>query len=180
MMVLAVTMFSPATTSVFAHPIRQIVLPGAMLLGVTLALPAMVHTVAAGGVPPLGARLLPIFYAPLLAALWGRWLPGLIVAAVGPMLHHLLFDAPTLGMAGRLAAEGVLLVAMVVGLLLAAQRLPVAGRVAVVTLAGPLAYLLAAGVVQQSVTQPITFAWPGLIVLALLGLLFSANEARDA
>ncbi len=68
-------------------------------LGIVLALsvlfPFMIHVLPVPEDARLGPRLLPMFYAPLLAALLGRTRSAFIVALVAPWLNWLLTTHPT-------------------------------------------------------------------------------------
>src|ERR1035437_8171082 len=68
-------------------------------LGIVLALsvlfPLMIHILPVPDDARLGLRLLPMFYAPLLAALLGRLRSAFIVALAAPWLNWLLTTHPT-------------------------------------------------------------------------------------
>lgn len=67
-------------------------------LGIVLALsvlfPVLIHILPVPDDARLGARLLPMFYAPLLAALLGRTPTAVIVALAAPWLNLLLTHHP--------------------------------------------------------------------------------------
>lgn len=68
-------------------------------LGIVLALsvmfPFLIHILPVPDDARLGARLLPMFYAPLLASLLGRPQSALVVALLAPWLNRLLTGHPT-------------------------------------------------------------------------------------
>lgn len=70
----------------------------AIELGIVLTLsvlfPVLIHILPVPDDARLGARLLPMFYAPLLAALLGRTPTALVVALAAPWLNLLLTNHP--------------------------------------------------------------------------------------
>ena len=66
-----------------------------ILLSLSVMFPFMIHLIPVPGNAQLGPRLLPMFYAPLLAALWGRIRSGVIVALLAPWLNWVLTSHPT-------------------------------------------------------------------------------------
>lgn len=66
-----------------------------ILLSLSLLFPFMVHILPVPDDARIGARLLPMFYAPLLAALLGRPRSAFVVAAVAPWLNWALTSHPT-------------------------------------------------------------------------------------
>ena len=65
-----------------------------ILLCLSVMFPFMVHVIPVPGDAQLGARLLPMFYAPLLAALWGRTWTALVLALAAPWLNWALTSHP--------------------------------------------------------------------------------------
>jgi hypothetical protein len=73
-------------------------LQGLALLGtlaVALALPFIVHIIGPVGGVPLGARLLPIFIAPLLAVVLFNAPVAVAASLLAPVLNHLIIGSPT-------------------------------------------------------------------------------------
>jgi hypothetical protein len=103
-------------------------------IAAAVVLPFLVHLVPASGGVPLGARLLPIFYAPLLAVIFFRPQVALIAALLAPVLNHLLIGMPTAEMTVILTLE----LAVFTGVVYALNR-----RWPAFWLAAPLALLLA-------------------------------------
>ena len=66
-----------------------------ILLSLTLLFPFMIHLLPVPEDARLGPRLLPMFYAPLLGALWGRTQSALIVAVLAPWLNWALTGHPS-------------------------------------------------------------------------------------
>lgn len=147
-------------------------------LATALVLPYVVHLVPVDGGPPLGARLLPIFFASLVLALRGAAGPALAVAVASPTLNHYVTGMPAGPMWPTLQVE----LAVFALLVLAAVRF--APRAA--AWLAPAAYLvakLAAALVLAS--TPPTFAaigatlsvsWPGLLLLVVVGMLAGARR----
>lgn len=65
-----------------------------VLLTLSVLFPFLMHLVPVPETSRLGARLLPMFYAPLLAALWGRRQTGWLVALLAPWLNWALTGHP--------------------------------------------------------------------------------------
>lgn len=137
-------------------------------------LPLLVHLVPLAGPVPVGARLLPIFYAPLLAVWLFHPAVGLLASLLMPFINHAFTGMPTLPMTILLSLE---LVVFSFGLLLNRKywpRLPlaplafIAGKVISAILlvfvaivpASPWAYLLSS--LQNGL--------PGLLILLVLHL----------
>jgi hypothetical protein len=66
-----------------------------ILLCLSVMFPFMIHIIPVPGDAQLGPRLLPMFYAPLLAALWGRARSALALALAAPWLNWALTSHPT-------------------------------------------------------------------------------------
>lgn len=68
----------------------------ALTLAIALAMPVLIHMAPWGGGVPLGAVLLPMFWAAFVAVyLYGAW-AGLLVALFGPILNRFLTQFPEL------------------------------------------------------------------------------------
>ncbi len=89
-----------------------------ILLCLSVLFPCRVHILPVPGDARLGPRLLPIYYAPLLATLWGRLGTAAAVALLAPALNWALTGHPaaagilvmTVQLAGFVAALRALLV----------------------------------------------------------------------
>ena len=66
-----------------------------VLLCLSVLFPFMIHLIPVPENAKLGARLLPIFYAPLLAALLGRTQSALAVTLLAPWLNWVLTSHPS-------------------------------------------------------------------------------------
>ena len=65
-----------------------------VLLCLSVMFPFMIHIIPVPGDAQLGPRLLPMFYAPLLATLWGRRRSAAAVALLAPWLNWALTAHP--------------------------------------------------------------------------------------
>lgn len=83
-----------------------------ILLTLSVLFPFLIHVLPVPETARLGARLLPMFYAPLLAALWGRRQTAWLVAFAAPWLNWILTGHPA--PVGAVAMEIQLLVFVVV------------------------------------------------------------------
>ncbi len=66
-----------------------------ILLSLSLLFPFMIHIIPVPEDAQLGPKLLPMFYAPLLAVLWGRLQSALGVALLAPWLNWVLTSHPS-------------------------------------------------------------------------------------
>ena len=89
----------PETNAAVARPLPRFLTASlARELGIVLALslmfPFLIHVLPVPETSRLGARLLPMFYAPLLAALWGRMATAWLCALLAPGLNWALTGHP--------------------------------------------------------------------------------------
>ena len=71
----------------------------ALFLALALLAPSLVHFIPSWDDSPIGAKLLPIFYAPLIAALTRKSHVSIVVAVMAPWLNHVLIGMPSMFMA---------------------------------------------------------------------------------
>jgi hypothetical protein len=144
-------------------------------LALAFLAPYVVHFIPSWDDSPVGAKLLPIFYAPLIAALTRKAHVSIVVALMAPWLNHVLIGMPSVPMAFILTVELVFFSVF-------AERL--ARKHTGQAWLGPVSYLLAKlsslfvlllipgfPAATPSVAQlanSLMNAWPGLAVLALL------------
>ena len=173
----------PISTVLSEGQIKQ----AAVLLTVSMFVPFVFHLLPSYDDASWGPRLLPIFYAPLIAAQHYKPHVSLILAVVPPWLNHLITGAPPVPMAVLLTSELLLFSAW--ARFLHAKSLP--GWVI-----GPAAYLLGKPLLilllwlvpnlpgHQDpvgwVLNTTMIAIPGLFVLSLIGLLASRGPHRPA
>jgi hypothetical protein len=148
------------------------------LLFLSVMFPLLVHVVPVPADARLGPRLLPIFYAPLLAALWGRRPSAIALAILAPWLNRIVTGYPSVAGAVVMAAE--LLVFVGVFRWLAARIGPRWYHAAFAYLAAMAAATLAAAVVPGLIGGQAAIPWAlRSIVLGLpgLGILLLINGA---
>jgi len=169
---MADTTTSPTKAWERARPLDLVV-----FLGLAMLAPWVVHFVPSWDDSPIGAKLLPIFYAPLIAALTGRGQVAVVVALLAPWVNHLLFGMPAHPIA-------ILLTIELAGFSIVATSL--ASRWGGHAWVGPVAYLAAKPLsflillLFPSLLPPLSAAaytatstvnaWPGLAILALLSV----------
>jgi hypothetical protein len=137
----------------------------------SLVFPFVVHLVPMEGGPPLGARLLPIFYATLVLALRGGPLPAVLVATFAPFVNRLVTGMPAGPMLPTLLFELVLFTVLV---LVAVRFVPRAAPYL-----APLAYLIAAlsakavligdFAIVDTAIRSLQVSWPGVLMLFAIG-----------
>lgn len=168
-------MSAQSTTSPARHWDRARPLDLVVFLVLAMLSPWVVHFIPSWDDSPIGAKLLPIFYAPLIAAVTGRGQVAVCVALLAPWVNHLLFGMPARPIAILLTIE--LAVFSIVATSLASRW---SGQAWL----GPVAYLAAKPLsfltllVFPSILPPLSAAaytatstinaWPGLVVLAIL------------
>ena len=140
-------------------------------LAVALVLPFVVHLVPVEGGPPLGARLLPIFFASMVLALRGAPVSALAVAALAPLVNRAVTGMPAGPMLPTLQVE---LFAFAVLLIVAVRAAPALAR-----FAAPVAYLAAAAAADvvlgagtpslAALGATVALSWPGLALLLAAG-----------
>ncbi len=149
----------------------------AVTVGAMLLLPFLIHFIPSTAVP-IGARLLPMFYAPLLAAIFFRPAVGIVSALVAPLLNYALTGMPESGILAILIVE---LVVFTVVMQRLSYRWPTFGGFA------PFAYLIAKIVsLLVLILVPLSFisappmqfflvssrnALPGIAVLLVLNMI---------
>lgn len=165
-------------TAVTMRPLHRIAAV-TVLLAVGLVLPLLVHLIPVQAGPPAGARLLPIFLAPLVALLRLDAVSALTIALLSPLLNRLVTGMPDGPMLTALLVE----LAAFCGILLLVRRF--APRAA--GPAAPFAYLVAAALATLLLgsvptagwlVDTLRVAWPGLVVLAAAGA--ALRRGREA
>jgi hypothetical protein len=146
-----------------------------ILLTLSVMFPFLIHLLPVPETTRLGARLLPMFYAPLLAVLWGRWQSAWLVALLAPWLNRALTGHPTP------PGAVVMMIQLLVFVVILSRLLngPIARWIIAVPayLAGMGAALLAAMLFPvliggrppvDWVVQSVVRSLPGVIILVLL------------
>lgn len=149
-----------------------------ILLALSLLFPFLIHLIPVPEDARLGQRLLPMFYAPLLGALWGRTGSAAVVAILAPWLNYLLTRHPSPPSATLMSVE---LLAFTLAVTTLRARLGLRwflslpayliGRAATIILAAFIPSLIGQRPLLDWATNSSITALPGLAVLVLLTLL---------
>lgn len=169
------------TTHTFT--IRTVSLAAAAVAA-SVAIPFAVHLLPAGS--SVGAALLPIFWAPLLAAAFFGPVPAVAAAVLAPVLNHLVTGMPPEFIVPGLTAELIVFVAV----LFVAHRsdrlkrslvvAPIAYLVARLAVGGALILAGRAPAGWSGLSASLIDAWPGYLALLLLGLVIRLATPRGA
>jgi hypothetical protein len=146
----------------------------AFVLAVSVALPFTIHLLPAIAARPVGAMLLPMFYAPLIAVILFRPHVAIITGLLSPLLNSRLTGHPLPEMAGLLTFELVLF--SVIALLIQRRWKSFPGSAVFAYLA---AVLSAAAIFHFQPWNIITVALPGLTVLFLINKFLLKIQSRD-
>ena len=139
-------------------------------MALMIALPLLIHLIPPLGKTPLGAFLLPIFYAPLAAAFLCHPLVSVFAGLVVPYINYLLTGQPALPVAAGLSVE---LALFSIALLYFNRRrmsnawvVPAAYGLA--KLGSALVGILTGGFSLSGWLSGLVYALPGLLVLVLM------------
>ena len=170
-------MKTTAATTKSSYWQQSQILETAVLLGLSVTIPFLVHLAPEWNNMRLGPILLPMFYAPVLAAFFCRIHVGLAVCLLAPWLNLLFTGRPAPVMAGILTAELLLFF-----LILQTLRAKIGkwnwsfGPLAFlgVKTLSLVPYLISPAILPAAMSIPdllngIVFAAPGLALLSLFG-----------
>ncbi len=151
-----------------------------VLLGLSVTVPFLIHLFPIWGALPLGAYLLPMFYAPLLAALFCRIHVGVVVCLFGPWLNMQLTGQPE-------STFAILLTAQLLVFYVLLKGLTFRGRSQRQWYFGPLSFLATKGLIMvlllifptfltrispfEFFLNSTIYAFPGLVIISLIGWL---------
>lgn len=171
------------TAFLSAGQIRQ----ATLLLGLSLFLPFAIHLLPSYDDSSWGPRLLPIFYAPIIAALLYKPHVSLILAVAPLTLNHLITGRPSVPFAFQLSLE--LLVFTGFARYFAWKQLPF-------WIIGPTAYILGKPVMVLVVflvsglpgsgdpvgwaISSLLLAIPGVFILGLIGFFISKSPGHGS
>lgn len=150
-----------------------------LFLALTLLIPSLVHLIPTNDGISMGARLLPIFYAPFVATILFRYPVGLVIALIAPSVNYLLFGKPALPIVAVLSLELVLFVSIVALLNKIKQVryvLAALGYVLAKFISSSLVLLFPQIVEMKAksfLLQSLSNAWLGLLVLVILSTLIA-------
>lgn len=167
---------TPITTFLSAGQVRQT----AVLLGMSLFLPFLIHLIPSYDDASWGPRLLPLFYAPIIAALLYKPHVSLILALAPLTLNHLITGRPSVPFAFQLSLE--MLVFTGFARYFAWKRLPfwiigpaayVLGKPVMVLVVFLVAGLPGSGDPVDWAVHSLLVAIPGVFILGLIGYFIS-------
>jgi hypothetical protein len=176
-----IAMPEPSSAGV-SRPARFLTLSLAHELGILLSLsvmfPFMIHVIPVPENAQLGPRLLPMFYAPLLATLWGRPRSALVVALLAPWLNWALISHPSppgaivlmVQLLGFVSVLRTLLTGMGAHWFLAAPAY-FSGLAASVLATGLFPALIGGRAALAWAAQSVAIGLPGIAILLLLNWL---------
>lgn len=147
----------------------------AVMLGLSALFPFLIHILPVPENAQLGPRLLPVYYAPLLAVLWGRLPTAVTVALLAPWLNRLLTGHPSPAGAVVMTIE---LLAFVVALRALVVRFPLRTLLAVPAYLASKAASLGAALLSPSLiggqsplgwtAHGMVIGLPGVVVLLVI------------
>ena len=164
---------APASLTKFFSKIQ--LLETTLLLSITLLLPIIFHFIPNWGTPPWGARLLPIYYAPLIAALFYPVHVSLIVALCPPWINLIITGLPKLPFAALMTYELLIFVLFITFLVNLSGRKWFYGPLSYLVAKVTIFLLLFAWPPKYFLDSPLTYfentlfvAIPGIILLGLV------------
>jgi len=154
---------------------------------VALSLPVLLHQIPVSGAVPIGAKLIPLYYAPFIAVLFFRLPVAIVLSVLGPVLNLWVFGKPEITMVAQLSAELLLFVLLAyvmksrVGFrwvnapfAFLGAKLGGWGLFSLVGLIPSLSYT------PMAYTQAVGIAVPGLSILWALNVLLVSYKNRQA
>lgn len=168
--------------SIFAK--KWYVMETTFFLALTLIIPALVHLIPTTDGVPIGARFLPIFYAPFVATMLFRYPVGLFIALAAPSINYLLFGKPALPIVGVLTLELTIFVSLVTLLSKVKElRLGLAAIGYIITKLFSTTLIaifpqIVAMKAQNFIFQSLSNAWAGLIVLVILSIVIDKYKSK--
>ena len=155
-------------------PILQI--PAVIItLGLMWLVPFLLHLIPFTGIIPLGARLLPIFYAPLLAAWFFHPTVGIFSSLLMPFINHAFTGMPTFNVAVMVSVELCVFSLVLMIYKNRYPRLPLVAFFAVISgkiVSSLLLFFIALVPLspQEYFISSIVNAIPGLLVIVVINL----------
>jgi hypothetical protein len=149
-----------------------------ILLCLSVMFPFMIHIIPVPGNSQLGPRLLPMFYAPLLAALWGRARSAVVLALAAPWLNWALTSHPV-PLAAIVTMVELLGFVLVFRFLVSevgarwflAVPAYLSGKIAALTVVAFLPVLIGGRAAIGWAAQGIVIGAPGIVILVLINWL---------
>jgi len=137
-----------------------------LLLGLSISVPFLMHFIPSSSAP-IGAVLMPIFFAPFIAILFFRLHVAVITALVTPMLNYFITGMPAFELVGIITTEITLFV-LILKLFINFKSTKY--------FAAPISLVIAAFCAQMVIgsfagfKNAITTGLPGIILLLLLNI----------
>lgn len=137
-------------------------------VGLAVAAPWFVHVIPAQS-QPVGPRLLPIFYAPLLAALLMRLPIAIAIGIAAPTFSRFLTEMPPTALIGTITVELVIFVVAVRFLRRFNWGIAGASAYLISLVATALVAAVVPSLTAVDVWATLSVAWPGVLIIGALG-----------
>lgn len=141
-------------------------------LSLMLVMPILFHMIPYAEPYPIGAIWLPMFYAPLFAAIVYKKHVSIAACIISPWINMLLIGMPRSEVASKLTFE-LIFFALFAQLLCRSKNfckfIGLLSFVFAKTLSNLIAYFVAGNFVWDKVSSELALAFPGIIVLLILG-----------
>ncbi|MDH3709392.1 MAG: hypothetical protein OER04_05870 [Cyclobacteriaceae bacterium] len=141
-----------------------------VFVAVSFLLPFLMHFIPPVNGLPIGVKLLPIFYAPFIAAYLYRYHVSLLAAISAPALNYLVTGFPQGDMLLTLSLELVLFVSVVWFLRNSPGLLKGLAAVVAYVLALSVTALILGNPASDFVIQALSNGWMGVLVLLVINL----------
>ncbi|MFH1046276.1 MAG: hypothetical protein V1727_04850 [Candidatus Omnitrophota bacterium] len=138
-----------------------------LVLAFSIITPFFIHLIPSNDTLPLGARLLPMFYAPVVAVVLLKPYTPFAISLLSPVLNYVITGHPVLEKVFPLSAE-LLIFSLCLYIL---QRMKKGMRYAAVW-----AYCITVLITQRLFIQTLFISLPGIAVLLLLNLILVKNK----
>lgn len=148
-----------------------------LVLAATLLMPMLIHLIPVSASTPVGAVLLPIFYAPLVAVIFFRFHVALIPALLAPVINYFLTGHPAAHLLPVMTIELVVFVSAIAFIIsmknqiswIAAPLAYVVAKVGSVILLSIFPALMEIGGFEFAMIS-LSNAWPGMIMLLIINI----------
>jgi hypothetical protein len=173
-------MFSVNTSVVSNSVIRNLqVVETIVLLAASVLFQFLVHLIPSSGTP-LGAVLLAMFFAPLVAVIFFKAHTALIVGILSPVLNYFITGSPKAEILPLMTIELVLFVSCLY-LFFSISMLKKIGAVFAIIISITLSTFIVSlfGNYNGNVLDSLTTAVPGILLLSLLNYLLLLNREKS-
>ncbi len=153
-----------------------------ILIAASVFLQFIIHLIPAANGVPLGAILLPMFYAPLIAVMFYKFRTALAVTAFVPILNYLITGNPRLETVPLLTFEVLLFVLMLTAFLKYNKLNKVGALISILSaiVVMPLIFGIFgnSGFSASHILISLKNAFPGMIIIVLLNFLLLRLKER--